>query len=303
MTPEPPDQEAAGEQTGDLSDELASLSAAGDEPQDDPWPQYDGEAVAGPVGRAPDRTAPGTAGQELEEEPAGLGLSPFAIVLLLAGLVVVTFGGIVVGRAVQPSSPAETAVTTTPVAVTTAPKPKPAAHKPRPAITRFGPLRVTVIGHFTPAVRASAAIVGSKLVVAGGAGSARVLAGPVAGRLAQVGTLSSGRADPVVFALGGSVYILGGEQGKVPTDQVVRIDPQTGSSSSAGSFEEPLAEAAAAVKAGVVYIVGGWTGRSTRPRCCDTRPERRRPWSRGSRKGFARLRSRSSGTRSSSPEG
>ena len=60
---------------------------------------------------------------------------------------------------------------------------------------------------------AAAAAVGPTLAVIGGAGSGRVLAGRLGGRLEPVARLSRPLAAAQAFALGGTLYVLGGEQG------------------------------------------------------------------------------------------
>lgn len=266
VTPEPPEPDDAGEQTGEPTGELASPATEAGAAGEEPWPSFDSASAAGAAVQAPDRSARAVRDDDVPGE-GGFGLSASVILLLLLGLAAVTFGGIVVGRAVQPADTVATTLTTTSVPITTtttatatATPTTPPATTPRPAAVRLGPISATVIGHFAPSGRASAALAGSRLVVAGGVGSARVLAGPVGGRLKQVGALTSPRADAAVFALGGAVYVLGGEQGSTPTAQIARVDLSSGRVAPAGSFEEPLAEAAVAVKGNAAYIVGGWTG-------------------------------------------
>jgi hypothetical protein len=63
-----------------------------------------------------------------------------------------------------------------------------------------------------------------------------------------------------VFAIGQTVYVIGGETGSTPTDTILRLDPGAGKLVSGGTFEEPLAEAGVAARGGSAYLVGGWTG-------------------------------------------
>ena len=242
----------AGEQTDDLSDELQGLAVEESGLPSEPWPVPDDTAAGAPFRLRLDHP---------DDFEAGAGFDTRAVlkVALLIGLLgVVTFLAIVVGRALKPSS--STVATTASVPVTTT------AHRPRrararpPAVVRWGPLAARVVGRFAPAARASVAVAGSKLVVAGGTGSDRVLIGPVGGRLRRAGKLPGKRAAAAAFTFGGSVYLLGGENGAIATDQIVRIDPESGRTVSAGTFEEPLAEAAVGVSGGSVYLVGGWTG-------------------------------------------
>ena len=107
---------------------------------------------------------------------------------------------------------------------------------------------------------AGAALAGPKLVVAGGTGSAAVMAGRAGSSLVRSGTLPGPLSAPQVFAVGGTTYVLGGERGRTPTDELLRLDLARRQVVSAGTFEEPLAEAGVATRGGSVYLVGGWTG-------------------------------------------
>ena len=125
----------------------------------------------------------------------------------------------------------------------------------------WGPLAVKVEGSFPAGGdRAGAALAAKTLVVAGGEGSNRVLAGPSGGTLTRIGSLPGPRAAPIVFALGGTAYVIGGEAGTTPTDEIFRIDPGTHKLVPAGTFEERIAEAGVAARGGSAYLVGGWTG-------------------------------------------
>ena len=222
---------------------------------DAPWPRFEeteprsrGLAGGGDPGDA-----------ELDE---GMGLSALAIALLNGAIGVVTFGGIAIGKAVEPSKTTAT-TTTAPVAAstvqtTTTTPATPVQTHSRP-VTRWGPLTVHAAARFTPSARAAAAVSGTTLVVAGGTG-ARVLAGPASGPLARIADLPASEAAAQAFAIGGAVYILGGEQGKSASDQVIRVDVSAGKAAAAGTFEEPLAEAGAAVSGTSAILVGGWTG-------------------------------------------
>jgi hypothetical protein len=124
-----------------------------------------------------------------------------------------------------------------------------------------GPLTVQPCGKLqaTGPPNAAAAVVGPTLAVVGGTGTGLVLAGPVGGKLVPVARLTRPRASAQAFELGGNLYVLGGEQGGKPSDDVLRIDPGTGRGGTVSRFEEPLAEAV--IPAGKrVYLVGGWTG-------------------------------------------
>lgn len=176
--------------------------------------------------------------------------------LLLLGLVVVTVAGIATGRALEPASSSGTAAGASTATTTTKPVIIHVAHS-----SGWGPLPVRVAGRFTPGgARAGAAITGRTLVVAGGVAGARVLAGRVGGPLARAASLPGPRAAPQVFSIGGTVYVLGGEDGATPSDAILRVDLASHSVIAAGTFVEPLAEAGVAAQGGSAYLVGGWTG-------------------------------------------
>ena len=202
------------------------------------------------------------------EMPAGSGFTRRSIgrvTLLLAALAVVTAVGVVVGRELKPavgSGPALTTATNSAsssgTAQTTSPAPPSAAVV---AVTKWGPLLVKPFGRFRPAGgRSGAALAGTTLVVAGGTGSDRVVAGPAGKALDSAGTLPGPRAAPQVFTVGKTVYVLGGEDGQTPTAEIVRLAPAAGKAVQVGTFEEPLAEAGVAARGGSVYLAGGWTG-------------------------------------------
>jgi Galactose oxidase, central domain len=182
----------------------------------------------------------------------------FRLVLLLGALAAITAAGIVIGRSFAPSSTVATTVpvTTTPaVAVPPPPAPVHTVH------LVWGPLRATPFGKFPPGGnQAAAAVVGPTLAVVGGVGSARVLGGPVGGRLGVIGALTTPLAAIQAFPSGGYLYLLGGENGTKPTDQLFRIDLAAGRARPAGTFEEPLAAAGVAPRGNSAYLVGGWTG-------------------------------------------
>jgi hypothetical protein len=195
---------------------------------------------------------------ERQGRPRG-GSRRFRLVLVLGLLGAVTAGGIAIGRSFAPSS---TVATTPPVSTTTpagtVPPPPPPVHTVHLV---WGPLRATPFGTLPPGgSQAAAAVVGPTLVVVGGVGSARLLGGPVGGKLAVIGALTTPLAAMQAFPSGGYLYLLGGENGTKPTDQLFRIDLAAGRARPAGRFEEPLAEAGVAPQSGSAYLVGGWTG-------------------------------------------
>ena len=181
------------------------------------------------------------------------------VAVLLGLLVVVTAAGIVIGRAVEPARPH---VTTTVAAPTTAPTTTasrpPAAHK---VTIAWGPLTVEPYGKLPVGPpNAAVAVVGHTLAVVGGSGTGLVLAGPLGGKVLPVARVSRPRASAQAFALGGTLYVLGGEQGGKPSDDLLRIDLATRRGRRVGTFVEPLAEAGVVTRGGTVYLVGGWTG-------------------------------------------
>jgi hypothetical protein len=180
------------------------------------------------------------------------------VAALLVLLIAVTGAGIAIGRAVEPS--ASIAATTTAATAATHSRTKPV--NPHAAGRgRWGPLPVHAAARFAPGgARAGAALTGKTLVVAGGAGSSRVLAGGTSGPLVRVASLPGPRAAPQVFAIGRTVFVVGGEAGSTPTDAILRLDPATHRPAAAGTFVEPLAEAGVAARGGSAYLVGGWTG-------------------------------------------
>ena len=179
--------------------------------------------------------------------------------LLLAAIVGIAAAGIVVGKAIEPSSTTTSATSVTiaviPVTTTTT------TTRHAAGARGWGPLAVKVDGTFPPGGdRAGAALASTTLVVAGGEGSNRVLAGPTHGVLARIGSLPGPRTAPIVFALGGTVYVVGGEAATTPTDAIFQLDTKTNKLVPAGTFEEPIAEAGVAARGGSAYLVGGWTG-------------------------------------------
>ncbi len=192
-----------------------------------------------------------------DERPERSGGSKVFRVLALIGLLAaVTAAGVAIGRSFAPSAK-ETATPPSTTPATTVPPP-PHVHLVQ---LHWGPLRATPYGKFPRGgSQAAAAVVGPTLVVVGGTGSARVLGGPVGGKLVVIGALSTPLAAMQAFPSGGYLYLLGGENGTKTTDQLFRIDLAAGRARPAGTFEEPLAEAGVAPRAGSAYLVGGWTG-------------------------------------------
>jgi hypothetical protein len=184
------------------------------------------------------------------------------VAILLGLLAAVTVAGVAIGRALEPSSPARavtTTVATTPAGTTVANRPPPPPHAVSPAPIHWGPLTVTRAGSLpaAPAAGIGAALVGPTLVVIAGT---RALAGPVGGRLVPVAKLPSARNSAAVFTIGGTLYVLGGEQGSTPSADLLRVDLASGAVKRIATFEEPLAESGVGTGAGTVVLAGGWTG-------------------------------------------
>ena len=184
-----------------------------------PWPEFRSGLYASPPPAAPAAVRSGTATRRL-------GGGPARVVFLLASVVVVTIAGIAIGQSFSPG------VATTSVLSTTAQTTVPRVRPPRVAALEWGPLTATRYGTLpVGGDRPGAAIAGSTLVVVGGAGSNEVLAGPVGGKLAPVAKLPQRLAAVQVFALGATVYALGGEQGTTrPTASSGSISARGGSS-------------------------------------------------------------------------
>jgi hypothetical protein len=223
------------------------------------------------------------------EDPGGLGRGPGATRRLVLALIMLTaaisVAGIVIGRDWAPSSPETTTTLVTPAVPATTPtrtsaapatKPTtapatvatptttnahvaPAAHarKPQPAASRLGPFAISGVAHFASgAPGGGAALVGGLLLVTAGPGDASLYAGRLTGPLRRLARLGSGERFAMLLATGGSLERIGGEQGALVSDSIERVALPSGQASAAGSFEEPLAEAAVAGP----YLVGGWTG-------------------------------------------
>jgi hypothetical protein len=213
-----------------------------------PWPVLPQPSDARPSAPPPDDDAAEKAGG-----PGGTLFRVFALVGLVA---VVTVAGIAIGRAVAPSHP--NAATTAPPTTTPVPPPPAVVHK---VTVRWGPLTVQKYGKLPVGPpNAAAAVVGAKLAVVGGTGTGLILAGRLGGKLVPVARLSRPRASAQAFSVGGNLYVLGGEQGGKPADDVLRIDPATGHGRTVSRFVEPLAEAGVVTRGGAAYLVGGWTG-------------------------------------------
>jgi hypothetical protein len=135
---------------------------------------------------------------------------------------------------------------------------------PPTTATRSARLNVTRIGSLPRAFSKAAAVAlpHGRLMVLGGYTRGSSLDTILAGRpsrLRVVGHLPQPTHDAAAAAVGGSVYLFGGGE-SVSMPSVVRVDPQTGSSSEAPALGEPLSDLCAVVIDGRAYLVGGYTG-------------------------------------------
>lgn len=74
------------------------------------------------------------------------------------------------------------------------------------------------------------------------------------------GTLPTARHDTAAVQLGGAVYLFGGGDGTKQLDEIVRVDPATGSAVVTGRLPAASSDLGAAVVGGTAYLVGGYTG-------------------------------------------
>ena len=110
----------------------------------------------------------------------------------------------------------------------------------------------------------SAARVGGSVLLLGGLDSAITSTNDVRlianGRAHTIGHLPVAFHDGAAVTIGRSVYEFGGGNGIRQLDQILRVDPRTGSSRAAGRLPAPSSDQAGAELNGTAYIVGGYTG-------------------------------------------
>ena len=140
-----------------------------------------------------------------------------------------------------------------------APAPKPHA---RPRALRIAASSAGSLSE--PLQDVAIATVGGKLVVLGGLNAAdtstadvRTIAGR---RVRTVGQLPGAFHDGAAVGIGSSVYELGGGDGVRQLNQILRVDPRTGTAARVGSLPAPSSDHSAALLGGTAYVVGGYTG-------------------------------------------
>jgi YVTN family beta-propeller protein len=108
--------------------------------------------------------------------------------------------------------------------------------------------------------------VGRKLLLLGGLDAADVSTADVRtivrGREETIGRLPSVFHDGAAVAIGRFVYEFGGGDGVRQLDQIVRVDPASGSVAGVGKLPAPSSDQAAASVGSEAYVVGGYTGRA-----------------------------------------
>jgi DNA-binding beta-propeller fold protein YncE len=138
--------------------------------------------------------------------------------------------------------------------------------KPTPG-RHFAPVRLLARSSGSlaaPLQDEAAAVVGRKAVLLGGLDSAdvstndvRVLAG---GRARTVGHVPTAFHDGAAVAIGTDVYEFGGGDGIRQLDQILKVDPGSGTTTAVGRLPAPSSDHAAALAGGTAYVVGGYTG-------------------------------------------
>jgi hypothetical protein len=105
---------------------------------------------------------------------------------------------------------------------------------------------------------AAVALPNGGLVVLGGTGSDRILAGTPA-HLGVRGHLPYPTHDAAAARRGKYVALFGGGE-SASTAAVVRVDPESGATRTLHPLDEPLSDLGAATVGGTTYLVGGYTG-------------------------------------------
>jgi DNA-binding beta-propeller fold protein YncE len=148
--------------------------------------------------------------------------------------------------------------------------PQPARRRPTARSTR--PDRLLRVGSRAagslpaPIQDAAIATVRRRVLLLGGLDAADTSTADVRtitlGRVRTIGRLPNVFHDGAAVQIGSKVYEFGGGDGIRQLDQILRVDPTTGTASRVGSLPAPSSDHAAVVVAGQAYIVGGYTGRN-----------------------------------------
>jgi DNA-binding beta-propeller fold protein YncE len=85
-----------------------------------------------------------------------------------------------------------------------------------------------------------------------------IAAGYHGGRV--IGRLPSVRHDTAAAVINRTIYVFGGGNGPSQLNDIVRVDPRTGSSSLIGHLPAASSDSTAATIGGTAYVVGGYTG-------------------------------------------
>src|SRR5436190_14164415 len=115
-----------------------------------------------------------------------------------------------------------------------------------------------------PVQDAAAATVGRNVLLLGGLTASDTSRSDVRvvarGRDSAAGNLPSPVHDAAAVPLGGRVYLFGGGTGTAQVDQIVEVNPSTGSTRTVAHLPQPSSDQAAAALDGTAYVVGGYTG-------------------------------------------
>jgi DNA-binding beta-propeller fold protein YncE/N-acetylneuraminic acid mutarotase len=74
------------------------------------------------------------------------------------------------------------------------------------------------------------------------------------------GTIKTAVHDAAAVRIGGEIYLFGGGDAVRQHEEIVRVNPLTGTSSVAGHLPAPSSDHAAAAIGGTAFVVGGYTG-------------------------------------------
>ena len=175
------------------------------------------------------------------------------VVALAAGAGVLLVGG--GGNSSRAAGPTTTATVVSGRAVAR-------ATAPRPRRTILVVRRTSALG--AALQDASGATVGGRSLLFGGLTAADtstdgiVLVSASGSRV--LGRLPSARHDTAAVAIGRYAYVFGGGNGVSQLDDIVRVDPATGTSTVAGRLPSASSDSSGAAIGGTAYVVGGYTG-------------------------------------------